>query len=993
MWRHFLLFVVCGSLLYRSSSGATLNVVLGEAVAGASQGPTATSSSTNNTATTTTIIIDNARRIDSLPRCIQPSATLKDVDQSTVIDPCVLYDTLPTIDDHLQERTTIITVVGVFDTQCAVHRDGALVAVQALNDDHQGRGAALGYYQDHFVKFRLVVVVPGNQLNLAPELYATKHRAYLEQLVVELKPHYLLGTCSFDSELERDIAGRYRTMLLAQVGPTQFYTTHDNNTTSNQYMFGAHIPSEGYGIPAFQALRFDRPRRADRARQKIRIVYRDRSEFFRSTCRAVYDKALQEGFTDTVALEYNPNGDDDGDGVRNDEDVDFLQGLADQACGPAEEAQDDEGVALWGCFMDDFEVATVLDRWRDNGCRPSLLWLTKASTTWAVDHPSRIPYVQSGAQWHKSMAYADEYFPSSQAMLDHMTGQFGYTPDYGALGSYHAIYLMYQNIRSVFKGKDVPHVQDTFDQSYEEIRRSMHDLSLPHTLYGATAFDENQRNVGRGSAGMQWGIPANSNSNSSSDSDNDRQRQQQPPFVNLMVSPVEYATASVVFPAPAAQKCPAGTYVNASKVTLQADLLGRKCDACPVDTFAPTAQTASACRSCPTGSNTDGRTGATICVQRNDNWVSPRVHAFGYVLMALVFTLAVGFGIWTVVHKLDPVVRIGQMPFLLLICVGSVVSSSSIIPLSIQAGATDDETAAHRACMALPWLYTTGWMLQYGSLSLTSYRMYKTMTASANLQRVVVTARDMYKILAVLLAVNWAVLIPWTVLDPLTWTRIEEGITVDEDLGVMTYESYGRCSSEHLKYWAGPVLSFHLLIMLVTNVILYNIRNISDRYQESKYVAMASFYACEMLVVGIPIVIAVGASTEASYIVLACVVGMGDLGILLMIFVPKLLYQRQGLPEGQSVGKSLLKHSQKPTNSRQSFNASSSNSLGRNNNGLIDAVSTPFGAPARGEVCHTCGHCAVPAIAMEELTSSPDAQELPSNPTENPISPSPDEEA
>ena len=54
--------------------------------------------------------------------------------------------------------------------------------------------------------------------------------------------------------------------------------------------------------------------------------------------------------------------------------------------------------------------------------------------------------------------------------------------------------------------------------------------------------------------------------------------------------------------------------------------------------------------------------------------------------------------------------------------------------------------------------------------------------------------------------------------------------------------------------------------------------------------------------------IAVGENAvEASYIVLVCIVGFGDLGILLMIFVPKVLFSRKGLPEGVSVGQSIFK--------------------------------------------------------------------------------------
>ncbi|CAB9528586.1 expressed unknown protein [Seminavis robusta] len=664
---------------------------------------------------------------EDLPRCHQTSAELTAVNRTTAVDPCILYDTLEELSANatMSNVTTIITVVGVFSSDSDNSRDGGMVAVQALNADNDGRGAAIGYYKDHYVQFRFLAGVAGNRNQLGPDAYATAHQTMLRILLEDVKPNYILGTRSFDAALERPIAGEYRTMLLAQVGPQSFYTS---SSESNHHIFGAHIPSEGYGIPAFQALRF--AVNTDR-QQPIRIVYRDRSEFFYSTCRAVYDRAMEEGFTQqTEAIEYNPNDDHDQDGIPNQDDIDFLQGVADQACSGNDD--DNTGVAIWACLMSDTEVNTVLDRWRHNGCRFNMLWLTVASWAWAQRFPDMVPYIQSGGQWHKSMKYADEYFDSGQAMLDHMTRQFGYVPSYSALGAYHAIYLMYQNVRKFFQGKDHPQVAQVFASpaQYEELRRSMLDLSLPHTLYGPTSFDEHRRNAGRGSAGMQWDVPEQTTTTTNKTADK---------FELLLVSPIDQATTAVRFPAPAARSCPPGSFVNASKIFNSTALLEDKCDACPVDTFQPDDEDDNhrneyACRPCPEGSGTDGETGATICVQLQDNLVSAGLHVFGYLVMVVVFCLAIGFAVWTIIHREDPVVRIGQVEFLLLICLGPIISSSSIALLSVQAGSLDDESNANRACKALPWLYTTGWMLQYGSLSAKSYRMYSTMKAAETMQ-------------------------------------------------------------------------------------------------------------------------------------------------------------------------------------------------------------------------------------------------------------------
>lgn len=187
------------------------------------------------------------------------------------------------------------------------------------------------------------------------------------------------------------------------------------------------------------------------------------------------------------------------------------------------------------------------------------------------------------------------------------------------------------------------------------------------------------------------------------------------------------------------------------------------------------------------------------------------------------------------------------------------------------------------------------------------------------------TAFDTYIIVAMLLLLNYAIVIPWGIVDPVVWERHDRGTVVDADAGVLTYESYGRCTSNHLRWWTGAMLALHFSIMIVINYLLYQIRNVSDRYQESKYVAMASVYACEFLIVGIPILIAVGENAvEASYIVLVCIIGLSDIGILLMMFLPKIRATRKGLPEGVSVGQSIFKKN--PAHRANSNVASAENS-------------------------------------------------------------------
>ena len=841
---------------------------------------------------------------NSYAACNMTSKQLLELDGSTPVAPCILYDTNPR---QGVTNTSVITVVGVFSSLCAVHRDGAWLAVERINEDNNGTGAAIGYNQDHRLQIRLVVGIAGNSQQMDPTDHAQVHGDMLESLILQYNPQYILGSCSFHAALDKPIAGKYERILVSQVGPYSYY-----QDDSNEYVFGAHIPSETYGLPAYQAFKFSV---TNRTRQKIRIVHRDRSDFFKSTCRAILDRAIQDGFTDSLAVSYNPEEDHNNDGIMNSDDVDFLRAIANETC-PAVEANKD--VAIWACVMTDTEANTMLDQWKANGCRLSSLWMTVASWAYASKYRENIPHMQAGAQFHKAIKYSDEYFENGQAMLDYGTSRLGYTMEYGATGAYHAIYLMFKNTESFVKTQDDPQIDAMYQERYEEVRRHMLGLNIRKSLYGPTNFDENRRNVGRGSVGFQWGIPFRSPNKN---------------FELLMVAPVDQAEATVVVPSPASLGCSGGHFVNRSKVIQDAAILASKCDSCPVDTYRSADMAPFECRPCQDGSATDGAAGSEQCTRLEEHLMPQWLLVFGHTIMSLVFLCAFSCIAWTFYHWKDAVVLISQPDFLLLICFGSILSSSSIIPISMQAGVSEDTLLVDGACIAIPWLYSSGWILQYSSLFAKTFRMHTLVSNSSSMRRVTVTAIGMGKIVLIALLVNWAVLIPWTVLDPLEWQREYLGIDVDERSGVVTISSVGKCTCNNFGAWAGSLLSFHLVIMIAANLLLWQLRSVSDRYQEAKYVALATFLALEFLILGLPILISVGDSTEARHLVLVCIISLNDLVLLLMIFVPKMYFQRKGLPEGFSVHQTIIRANR--TASRQSAIAHSSSFPPASSNALV----------------------------------------------------------
>ena len=140
----------------------------------------------------------------------------------------------------------------------------------------------------------------------------------------------------------------------------------------------------------------------------------------------------------------------------------------------------------------------------------------------------------------------------------------------------------------------------------------------------------------------------------------------------------------------------------------------------------------------------------------------------GYLFVAISWSMSLGYIAWIFKYKNDSVVKISQPEFLLLICIGAIISSGAIIPWTLaEAGVGEDTAAASRNCTAWPWLYAIGFVLMYSSLTAKSLRLHKMANAAASMQRKAVTAREMYKVVVFFLLLDIIILTTWTVFDPL----------------------------------------------------------------------------------------------------------------------------------------------------------------------------------------------------------------------------------
>ena len=140
---------------------------------------------------------------------------------------------------------------------------------------------------------------------------------------------------------------------------------------------------------------------------------------------------------------------------------------------------------------------------------------------------------------------------------------------------------------------------------------------------------------------------------------------------------------------------------------------------------------------------------------------------------------------------------------------------------------------ADRACMAIPWFYSVGFSITFGTLFAKIRRVYLIFTKAAGLtQRSSVTWQETIAITLSVLAIDIIILTIWTIMQPLEYKR---DILIADKFGE-PLESYGYCDSDSTNSWIPYGISIallHLLLLCVASYMCYCARNIPSEFSES----------------------------------------------------------------------------------------------------------------------------------------------------------------
>lgn len=150
---------------------------------------------------------------------------------------------------------------------------------------------------------------------------------------------------------------------------------------------------------------------------------------------------------------------------------------------------------------------------------------------------------------------------------------------------------------------------------------------------------------------------------------------------------------------------------------------------------------------------------------------------------------------------------------------------------------------------------------------------------------------DILKVLVSLLVVSGSLLILWTVIAPLEWTRTYRGNT---DIFLRLTDSYGECRGDSAVF-AALLVAVNFCFLILGSWQAAITRHVETEYKESQFINLSLFSILQAWMMGIAILAVTYDDPQARFYVMSGIIFVTSACSLLFVFVPKILSLRDDI--------------------------------------------------------------------------------------------------
>jgi len=279
----------------------------------------------------------------------------------------------------------------------------------------------------------------------------------------------------------------------------------------------------------------------------------------------------------------------------------------------------------------------------------------------------------------------------------------------------------------------------------------------------------------------------------------------------------------------------------------------------------------------------------------NYNYISTWAVPLAWVLSSAVSFSGACFAFWLYKNRLHKVVKFSQPEFMCLILFGAVLITFSLVPLAhddtgIEYYSLDGilnleawNQKLDNACKTVPWLYLTGFSLEFSALFAKSLRLKKIFLAKS-LRRIRITVKDMAPILVACLCACWFLCAVWTGVSPLHWQRVPVAF---DATGFMTV-SYAHCTSHSFAGFFSAAILLQVGCLLFAMMVCYQTRNVQEDFVENKWITIVLINMMTTIVLTVLLGFFMRESPSALFAIEAMNAFMTGFGVMFVMVVPKI---------------------------------------------------------------------------------------------------------
>jgi hypothetical protein len=280
-----------------------------------------------------------------------------------------------------------------------------------------------------------------------------------------------------------------------------------------------------------------------------------------------------------------------------------------------------------------------------------------------------------------------------------------------------------------------------------------------------------------------------------------------------------------------------------------------------------------------------GQPSETLKPEENRNYLPYGLKLWGYIAVALMNACCLLCILWLLINSSNKVVINAQGSLLLVMCVGCMIASWSVLALTVDDQITDmlDENIS---CMVAPVLFSIGFQLALLALLGKIYRIYVLFKQSSRLKAHRVSTANALSGVALVMSAELVVMICWIAIAPLKYERLSGN--TDEFGNVLN--SYGQCSGGPTSVaFVGVLFGAHAFALTTTFFASQRVKDLPVEFQESRYLNLAILSMTQLYLIAVPTVVASYANVVGRFVIMSTVVILTVAALLLFLIAPKIV--------------------------------------------------------------------------------------------------------